>query len=67
MLEITTEKANLVFNPIDQEASIMMKNEKLSISLSIAAITYYQTPKSVDHAIEEVDELMYNTKNTGKN
>ncbi len=45
----------------------MIKNEKLSISLRVGAITYYQTPKSVDHTIEEVDELMYNAKNTGKN
>ncbi len=67
LLEIDVEKTNFVLHRIFQELSTMIKNKKLPISFSIGAITYYQIPKSVDHAIEEVDQLMYNVKNTGKN
>ncbi|MDJ0509710.1 MAG: diguanylate cyclase [Crocosphaera sp.] len=67
LLEIKGENTNMVLKRIQEELSDIIKKTKLPISFSIGAITYYQTPKSVDHAIEEVDRLMYKIKKTGKN
>ncbi|EAZ92721.1 GGDEF domain-containing protein [Crocosphaera chwakensis] len=67
LLEIDYERANGVLNRIKTELLVMAKLEKLPISFSIGAITYYTIPESVDRAIEEVDHLMYDIKNNGKN
>ncbi|WP_107667597.1 GGDEF domain-containing protein [Cyanothece sp. BG0011] len=67
LLEIDYEKANLVLNRIQAELLIMAELEKMPISFSIGAITYYTIPDSIDHAIEQVDHLMYYVKNNGKN
>ncbi len=67
LLEIEAEQASIVLKRIHQELSMMIKIERLPISFSVGAITYYQTPQSVDHALEEADKLMYGVKSTGKN
>ncbi|ACB52925.1 hypothetical protein cce_3577 [Crocosphaera subtropica ATCC 51142] len=67
LLEIDYQKANLVLHRIQEQLLLMAEVEKMPISFSIGAITYYIIPQSVDHAIEEVDHLMYDIKHHGKN
>ncbi len=67
LLEIDYEQSNIVLNRIQEELLKMIKTEKMPISFSIGAMTYYVGPESVDRAIEEVDSLMYDIKNSGKN
>ena len=67
LIEIDYEKANIVLNRIQEQLLKMANIEKMPISFSIGAITYYVSPDSVDRAIEEVDYLMYDIKNSGKN
>ncbi len=67
LLELDYQRANGVLNRIKSELLVMAKLEQLPISFSIGAITYYTIPQSVDQAIEQVDHLMYDIKNNGKN
>jgi diguanylate cyclase (GGDEF)-like protein len=67
LLESEHEGIQIVLDRIQKELFIMVESEKLPISFSIGAITYYNAPQSLDHAIEEVDILMYDVKNNGKN
>ncbi|MDJ0846390.1 GGDEF domain-containing protein [Crocosphaera sp.] len=67
LIEIDYERANVVLNRIQEQLLKMVKIEKMPVSFSIGAITYYVSPESVDRAIEEVDYLMYDIKNSGKN
>ena len=67
LIEIDYEKANIVLNRIQEKLLKMVTIKKMPVSFSIGAITYYTSPNSVDDAIEEVDCLMYDIKNSGKN
>ncbi|MEA5537284.1 diguanylate cyclase [Crocosphaera sp. XPORK-15E] len=67
LLETDYEAAQIVLNRIQQELFVMIELEQLPISFSIGAITYRTSPESVDRAIEQVDNLMYDVKNNGKN
>ncbi|MEA5511230.1 diguanylate cyclase [Crocosphaera sp. UHCC 0190] len=67
LLETDYEAATIILNRIQKELFVIIELEKLPISLSIGAMTYYSFPESVDQAIEQVDKLMYDVKNNGKN
>lgn len=67
LLETEYEEAQIVLSRLQQQVSVIFKDEYLDINMSIGAITFKNKPDSVDAAIDRADRLMYEVKKHGKN
>ena len=65
--ESNFESANFVLMKLQKLTTEMFKRKKWPVTLSIGACTYIEPPLSADAAIQHVDKLMYQAKNSGKN
>ncbi|MBD2346864.1 GGDEF domain-containing protein [Anabaena subtropica] len=61
------EAAEVVLNRVQKSLLSSMKQEDLSVTFSIGAITFVRPPHSVSEIIEIADNLMYSAKKKGKN
>ena len=65
--ESNFQSANIVLTKLQKLTTAMFKRKKWPVTLSIGACTYIEPPLSADAAIQNVDKLMYQAKNSGKN
>jgi diguanylate cyclase (GGDEF)-like protein len=67
LLETDYETARKVLQRLQQQLMSAIKLENFPVSFSIGAITFRNLPESSERMIEQVDNLMYQVKNEGKN
>ena len=65
--ETNFEAGQLVLQRIQQQLLKATSLESFPVGFSIGAITFNHLPESVDKILEEVDLVMYQVKQTGKN
>lgn len=65
--ETDYKSAQIVLQRIQKQLLEMVNLQQFPISFSMGAITYLTVPDSVDKALEQVDNLMYTVKKSGKN
>ena len=65
--EIDYQAARLVLNRVLQRLTQAVKQHELEVGFSIGAVTFSESPCSVEQMLERVDKLMYRAKLEGKN
>lgn len=61
------EPAHIVISRVQNKLALTMEQKVWPLTFTIGAITFINTPESVDEIIEKADYLMYCIKNNGKN
>ena len=65
--ETDYQRAELVLQRIQQKLAQAVQDNSFDVGFSMGAITFLESPDSVGHMLEQVDRLMYQVKNSGKN
>ena len=64
--ETDYQPAELVLQRIHQKLTQTAQDNSFDVGFSMGAITFLKSPDSVDRMLEQVDHLMYQVKNSGK-
>ncbi len=65
--ETDYQPAELILQRIQQKLAKAAQDNSFDVGFSMGAITFLDSPESVDNMLEQVDRLMYQVKNSGKN